>query len=238
MKKIITMAAAGALALSLAGCAQQAEPIAQNDPPSTEAKQNERQPLSVAETGYFMDEFGSAHYAVIIENENMDAAAELVNMKITSKDADGKIIGSEDAYLTLLFANGKTALCGTTYSAQNAATLEFQIVESPNMWQHETMQQAEFDEAFYVQNINESTGEYGDTTVAGEIVNTGSAGFSAASINAVFRDANGAIVGGATTTISSVPADSTVPFSIDYIPNVPEHAKVDVYVDCGYPSES
>ena len=240
MKKLIAFAAAGALALTLTGCAQKTEPIEQEDPPSAESQKNanELKDLELAESGFYVDDFGDAHYAAIVANKNMDRAAQMVNVKVTSKDADGKILGSSDAYLTVLFANGKTAVCGSTYDGKNPNSLEFQIVPASNMWQDESMQQAEFDKAFYVQNVNESVDDYGYTTVAGEVVNTGTGGFSGTTINAVFRSADGTIVGGEMTSISSVPAGTTVPFSIDYIQNVPEHATVDVFVDCGYPSQS
>lgn len=240
MKKLIAFAAAGALALTLTGCAQKTEPIEQGDPPSAESQKNtnELKDLEITESGFYVDEFGYAHYAAIVANENMDRGAQMVNVKVTSKDADGKILGSSDAYLTALFANGKTAVCGSTIDGKSPASVEFQVVPASNMWQDGTTQQAEFDKAFFVQNVNETVDDFGYTTVAGEIENTGTGGFSGTTVNAVFRAADGTIVGGAMTSISSVPAGTTVPFSIDYIQNVPEHATVDVFVDCGFPGQS
>ncbi len=238
-KAIIAAALCGAMVASMAGCSggEQTEPVEQQEPASTEAavqQSEEPEPLEVAESGYYYDDYGMWYFAAIIDNPNMGWAAQNIQLSVSAKDADGKIVGTQDCYLTLLFANGSNAVCGAI-SAEGAESLEFQIVENSNMWVQEETQQAEYDESIYVQNVNETVDDYGYTTVAGEAVSEATGAFVGASANIVFRDAEGKIVGGNVAYISDLPAGSTVPFSVDYMSNVPEHDKTEVHINSGYP---
>lgn len=246
MKRVVTIATVAVLALSLIGCAggnpvseSSPEPIDQQAPASAESsvdeqpKQEERQELSLAESGYWVDsEYGRVNYAVIVENPNMGWAVENAEIVITGKDASGNIVGSTTDYLTLLYANGKTAVCGSTYF-DGVEEVEFDIVCPKNSWVQEEMQQAEFNELLYAEEINETTDEWGDTTVAGVTVNKAPLELSLATANVVFRASDGSIVGGEEGYLDTIAPESTKPFSVDYIANVPGHDSVEVYLDCG-----
>lgn len=252
MRKYIGVTASLALLLALVGCtggkvsdAQSVDPIDQKPAASTaaeseesadssqESQGGERQNLEVAESGYWVDkEWGKANYAIVVNNPNMGWAVEGAEISITGKDADGNVVGNETTYLTLLYSNGKTAVCGSTYM-EGIETLDFEVIVPQRAWIEEPMQQAEFEELFYAEGINETTDEYESTTVAGTAVNKMALELSLASANVVFRDADGGILGGAQGYIDTIAPESTGAFSVDYIDGVPEHSSTEVYLDCG-----
>ena len=243
MKRLAPLVVACATALAcvgaLAGCtspSQSAEPGQPNEPATADAQaEAEPEPLTVKESGYYIDEYGYGHYAVIVENPNMSWAASGITLSITSKDASGNIVGSSKDTATVLFANGTTAFCGTTFDSVAPATLEFQVSVTSNGWSHEDLSMSDFAARLPIEGLNEVTGSYGQTTFAGQATNTGDGTFLLPQVNIVLRDANGSIVGGYATYLDGdFTAGATLPFSTTES-NVPAHASIEAYLDCGYP---
>ena len=223
------------LGFAITGCSRNTEPIDQDEPAATNDasdKTGERQDLKITESGYWFDEYGFGNYAIMIQNPNMEWAAESVQVKVTGKDDAGQIVGSNTEYLSMIFPNGETALCGETLF-EGASTLEFQLINSKNMWTEVDIQQAQLDQLFFADAINETTNSFGDTTVSGQATNQMDAEIDSSTVNAVFRDETGNVLGGAYTYLDTMTPDSTLPFSITGIGNVPTHAKVEVYLNCG-----
>ncbi len=239
MKKLIVQVSSVLLCVILAcgamGCSKNVEPIEQSEPATANVaskETDEPQDLEIVESGYWFDEYNDDNYAVIIQNGNMNWAAENVQVKVTGKDDAGQIVGSDTNKLSLIFPNGKTALCGETLF-EGASTLEFQLINSKKMWTEIDIQQAQLDQLFFVDAINETTNSFGDTTVSGQATNQMDAEIALSTANAVFRDEAGNVLGGAYTYLDTMTPDSTLPFSITSIDGVPSHAKVEIYLNCG-----
>lgn len=242
-RSFLSLTAAAALSLTACGgSSDEKTPETQGEPASVSVEKTpETTPidLTIKESGYYVDEqYGNAHYAVIIENQNLQHAAYGIEMVITCKDSSGNIIGSEPAYLWWLYNDGVSALCGQTTTA-GVATVEFQLTNSSDQWVEDDRTQARYDGAFYAQNINESSydmPDYKETLVLGEIVNGMTNDFDNPAANVVLRDDSGAIVGGANGFISSgLTAGSTQSFEVNFNSEAPAHSKVEVYADCGMP---
>lgn len=226
--------------MALTGCAQQVEVKNQGEPATSSSVEtadvtpaDKRVSLEITDSGYSFDDY-SGDFGFIIKNANQGWAAENVQVIVTGKDDSGAIVGTYDEYITLLLANGSNGYAGE-FPFEGATTLEFQVVDNPNMWTQETLQQAELDEALFAQNINEIWDSYGYLTIAGEVVNNMEQAFSGTQVSAIYYDADGKIVGGDMTYLNNLPAETTLPFSI-YGGKATEHASVKVFVDCGYPS--
>lgn len=261
VSKSFALISCAMMAVTLVSCQKSIDPVNQEEPPTVQQETRSIDPidqseapsspetvsndenssslvpdspedLQITEYGYWFDEYGSGHYAVIIENPNLGWAAERINVNISGKDSDGNLVGTDSDTLTLLFGNGKTALCGRTF-IDNAESLEFQIINSKSMWSQEDLQQAEFDQVLYAENINVTEGSFGSTTVSGEAVNLMDTELSLASTNVVFRASDGSIVGGASNYTDTLTAESSMPFSVDILDEIPPYETVEVYLDCG-----
>ena len=244
IKLLAAAASAAMLTVCLGGCAQQATvaPAPESEPEAVEADATEeRQDLVIDESGYYIDEFGSGHYAVIISNPNSSWAAEAISLDVTSKDAAGNIVGTTQSGTTLLFPSGKTAICGRTFDAVAPETLEFSVsVRSTGWTEMSEPTQDEFNSVFHVDGLNEVAGSYGQTSFTGELVNETEGTFSLPSVHVVMRDESGAVVGGCFGYVGSsseIAGGQTVAFSIDES-DVPAHATIEAYVDCGYPQSA
>lgn len=256
MKRLLTVAACAALALALTGCSiemkggNSSEPTPQAPPASSQSADaasdqeednstaSERQDLIVAESGFYSwgdDETPDMNqqYAAIIENPNPDWAAEFVEVNVSVKDEDGNVIGSDSVYLEVIFPSGKLAVCGST-SIPGAASMEFSPVVRSDSWTFmPDMTQGDLDKVLYIESVNETEVDSYETTVAGTVVNDTEMELLSSSVNIVFRDSNGSIVGGDQTYVSTVSPNSSVAFSED-IYHVPSHSTVEAYIDPGY----
>ena len=213
----------------------EAEHIEQGD--STEANGDpvEESPkdLIVSESGFSVDSYGQIYYAAIIENPNTSWAAENISVNITIKDADGNIIGSESDYLSTLFASGKLAVCGYTFDAEDAASIEVSPTVSGNCWTMiPDVTQGDIDRTLYVDSLNIVPGDF-DTTITGAAHSDTDSEFSLARANIVLRNNNGDIVGGTFTYIDTMAPQSTNSFSASVDSEIPVD-KAEAYLDLGY----
>lgn len=239
MKKFAAIATACALALALAGCSsgESKEPAEQNQPATAQTQQETKpQDLQTVESGYWLDDYGTAHFAAIIENPNQSWAAENIPVTVTVRDAGGTVLNTTNDSITLMFPAGKTAISGSVSAPSGTASLEVSAKVNSNAWtKGDDVTQKSFYDLLPISGINEITDNYGGTTVAGEVTNNSEGTFSLTRVNVVWRDASGAIVGGDYTYLNGdFPAGSTQAFST-ISQEVPEHASVDAYLDCGFP---
>lgn len=239
-RKAITLLAcvfALTLALCLTGCASEQEESQQNEP-TTAQSSNEAEPqdLIVSESGYYADDYNGYNYAAIIENPNTQWAAENITLTVTGRDADGNVVDSQSDYTTLLFADGKTAICGTFYPPEAVADIDFSVSVPSSGWQQEELTMEEFTSVLTVDSINDSVGSYGDVTFAGEVTNSADGDFSSTRVNIVLRDFDGNITGGYFTYLDSeLAAGATKSFSISTIGAAPSYETIEAYIDCGLP---
>lgn len=230
---------AGASLLGMAGCSKDDGGEVESNSPVTATsvpqETNQRQDLQIAESGFYVDSNGYSHYAVIVKNPNAEWAAESITLSVTSKDANGTVVGTSMDSLTMLFPGGTAAICGSTYDAAPASTLDFDLSVPDAAWSKQDMTQAEFESAFHLISINEIPGEF-DTTFTGEAVNETDGAFTLSKVNVVLRDEAGAIVGGYSGYIGTTDFQphTTAAYSISEM-GVPAHASIEAYLDCGYP---
>lgn len=230
---------ASAALLSLAGCSGQTQEEGSNqvnEPATTDAvTENEPLELEVVESGFYFDSYGTAHFAAIVSNPNSSWAAENIRVTVAARDAEGNVVDTLDDSITLMFPDGQTAICGDMGAPESTESLEVKASVNSSGWTKQDITQKDFYDQLPITNITESIDEWGETTVAGEIANNTEGAFSGTRVQVVFRNADGSIVGGAYTYVNGeLASGSTAPFST-LSQEVPEHASVEAYVDCGWP---
>lgn len=233
------LAIAGLSVAALAGCSSSDQPSGSNEvnEPAVSEVEQEAEPkdLEVVETGFYFDSYGTAHFASIVSNPNSTWAAENIQVTVAARDADGNVLDTLNDFITLMFPDGQTAICGDMAAPEGTSALDVSLSVNSNDWTKQDITQKDFYDQLPITNINESTDEWGQTTVAGEVANNTDGTFSGTRIQVVFRNADGGIVGGAYTYVNGdLTAGSTAPFST-LSQEVPEHASVEAYVDCGLP---
>ena len=225
--------------LGISGCSGQTqdEGSAQVNEPATTDSASEAEPLEleVVESGFYFDSYGSAHFAAIVSNPNSTWAAENIRVTVAARDADGNVVDTLDDSITLMFPDGQTAICGNMGAPESTASLDVTASVNSSGWTKQDITQKEFYDQLPITNITESVDERGETTVAGEIANNTKGAVSGTRVQVLFRNSDGGIVGGTYTYINGeLAAGSTAPFST-VSQEVPEHASVEAYVDCGWP---
>lgn len=234
------LASAGIIAIGLSGCSgsnQEVGSVSKNKPEKIEVDNSEPSDLEVVESGFSVSEFGTVNYAAIIENPNSKWAAEQINVTATARDESGNVVDTSSDHITLLFANGVTAICGSMYPDVSVSSVDFQVSVPKGGWTQEDLQMDDFLSALPITGVNETTDEYGRSKVSGEIQNETEGTFSLTRIYIVMRNESGEIVYGSYTYIhSDLTPGLKAPFSIDAY-DAPQHSSVEAYVDCGWPVE-
>ena len=84
------VALAGITALTLGGCSGSGQPNGSNEvnEPAVAEVEQEAEPkdLEVAETGFYFDSYGTAHFASIVSNPNSTWAAENIQVTVAARD--------------------------------------------------------------------------------------------------------------------------------------------------------
>lgn len=206
---------------------------------SAEKTSSEPIPLEIVNSGYTIEEYmkGSftEQWGVLISNKNSDFGAQNIKLIITGRDKDNKVCGTTTAYLTALFANGEQAIGGSCF-IDDAETLEFKIEESSDMWFETDLSQEDIDKVWYTTGVNDRTDSYGETTIGGEVVNESDSRLTMCGVNVLFLNEEGNIVAGAQTSVDTVSAHSSTPFSLSAY-YIPKYSSVKTYVDTGIPEE-
>lgn len=236
---LIAIAICSILSICLAGCSSSSSSPKEQNVAESSSNSSEPIDLEIVDSGYYIDEYMKGSYieqwGVLIENKNSDWAAQDIKVTVTGRDKEGKVVGTGYEYLTVLFANGKSAVGGECF-IDGAETLEFKIEESRNMWEKIDLQQADADSVWYIEGLNHKTDSYGEVTVGGELVNKSESLLTTARVNLLFLDGDGKIVAGGQTYVDNVSAGSSTPFSYTGY-SLPKFASVQAYVDTGMPEE-
>lgn len=242
MRKIVVSALSAVLALALCGCAASEpatnEVTADESTQASEASEggakqaessgpSERKPLEIIESGYWVDRLGSQHFAVIVDNPNSDWAAQFAEVTIKGVDADGATVGTSSAFASLIFPEGKVAVCGTAV-IEGAEDLEFSVNAADHNWTSDVdgVTQKDWDALLYVDSVNETAGEHNNVVIAGDVINGTDSEMGTVFVNLVLRDDSGSIVGGEQAVISTLSPQSEAPFSCN-ISYPPDYATVD-----------
>lgn len=226
MRAILTALFGAVLACSLAACSG-GEPLEVDADAlqGTAAVQpgSAPQPLEIVETGWSVDDEGHVTYAAVIRNPNEGWRSEDPRVSVLLKDENGRVIEDFGESPSVVGPSQQTVVGGYIGDDRGpVADVEFSI-EASGRW---VTGERRFDNLFTVSSVERGPMPegYGDGeafygTVTRDHYAWESGGTQGAIITVVARDAQGAIVGGASTYQNDLPLHEAVPFIADcFIP--------------------
>jgi hypothetical protein len=192
-----------------------------------------RQDLVIEETGWstyapFEDTFLA--YGIIIHNPNDAYAAEFYQLRITVRDTEGKVTGTETHYLGTIWPN-ETISWGTDWLSvsETVASVDFELLVDEYCWVDVAPDRAESITPLEVINQSENKKDW-SLDITGEIVNNNSFDVESSIISAIFRDGDGKIIGGAMTYVDIAPKNGgTAPFQITVLYADIPYSTVELY---------
>ena len=189
-------------------------------------------PLEIVESGYTIQPKSDqtietyAYYGFQLHNPNTATGAYLPKVRITGRDAEGKVLGTDEQALMYVGPN-ETAAFGSvlSYGDSVPASIEFEIVSA------ETVDGSQMQYASPSELDITGTSEQKDTfstKVVGEITNNSDTAQSMTAVTVLLRK-EGKIVYGMTTYVNDLAPGTTVPFEAACFGTVPDHDSYEVH---------
>lgn len=190
-------------------------------------EENQFVELEIKESGYSTTS-GFLFYSVDLYNPNPDLAVEFPTIRVTARDSEGILLGTEDQTLSIIYPEQDFWYCGQAFEVAEApATVEFEVVppDDYNIVNVSTLEHPE-----YVPLTVENVAQRGDRFV-GEVRNDNDYDIDTCGVFVIFRDDSGKLLGGEFTFIDSVSASGTAPFDMgvyaDFVtPNFEVYANI------------
>ncbi len=176
----------------------------------SEKENTELLPIEVKEFGYSMsNEY--LYYSIKLHNPNTDKAIELPQFRVTARNDAGEVLATEEQTLSIIYPQQDF-----TY-----ASLAFDVDDIPSKVDVEVLEPDEYniknismlDNPNYVPLKAVNT-TMRDDSVVGEIQNDNDYDLDSAIVTIIFRDENGKLIGGDSTFVDSLKANSATPFDM------------------------
>lgn len=217
--------------LTLSGCSKNAE---KEEPAVTKITENSttvdvkeetssveaKKEIELLNSGYSaLQNDGSTTilYAVEIVNNNAEYAISFPKILITAKDADGKILKTEEVTLMGIAAGDKYTY-GNTVSYEGNAPASVDISVGNGDDDYVTQEGSEFIKSneLSVSNVSENSGTFKIFT--GELTNSSSKDLDNIAITVIYKSGD-KIIGGETSYADNIKAGETKPFEISTYSN-------------------
>jgi len=172
------------------------------------------QEVQLVDSGYSAYQNGDyvyLYYAVEMTNPNEEYAIEFPTITVTAKDADGKILKTEDQTL-MAIAAGDTIKYGSSVlyegSADSVSTVEISVGNSDSNYTAQDGSGVVYFEDLSVGNVSETSDGF-----TGEVANVSSEDESTICISVIYTK-EGKMVGGDTTFVDDVAAGESKAFEL------------------------
>ena len=178
---------------------------------------NNNEYIEIKEVGYTRT--SSYLTCVVTISNSSQKAIEYPSFRVTAYDKDGKILGSEERVLSLLYPNHIMVDEGTLIKmSEEPDKIEVTMLEPDDykIKDVSTLEHPQYNE-MKCQNISVNSDK-----VTGEVYNPNDYKMEQAKITIVFRDDNNKIINSESTFVDNIPANGKVPFDI----SLPSDAKV------------
>lgn len=230
MKKYLVIMLVIVMALSLGACGGGG-----SDGDSDDSALKKNLPHEIVESGYTVEKNSNewdVNYGIIIKNPNKDKKLAYPEFRITARDKDGEVLSTDDQSLGEIAPKTTVAYAGIGLSlSEKPDSVEFEIIE-PDEYSYENIDP---DAPKYVtlttDGVKVKKDEYFGSLVTGEVVNDNDETYDTVDVVIIFRDKDGKIVCGDTSTADNVKAKSKTPFEID----VYSESATDKYEIYAYP---
>lgn len=170
-------------------------------------------PLEMVDSGYAVKDGYDTYYiqyAFIVKNSNTERAVEFPMIRLTARDADGAILGTEDIVGSSILPGGTwySAFQGPSVESE-PATVDFEIVQPDDSnW----VSPDRIDNAGELLSVENPTKR--EDKIVGEVFNPNDFNISSVAVVVLFRDDSGKLLAGETTYTDKVIAGSKLPFEL------------------------
>jgi hypothetical protein len=193
------------------------------DAPTTAAPQHE---VTIAGNGFTElppDSIGNSYlsYGVVVSNPSHDIATR-VSLNVAFYDANGTVVKADNPSIDVIIP-GQTAAYGDTIQAAGATRMEVQALVGD--WQTPTTTPG----GFTASGVSTTPRDYGGLQTNATLTSTFAKDLKEIVASAIYRDGNGAIVGGDHTYVDFVPAGGSAAVEIQSFSDTPAPAATEVY---------
>ena len=178
---------------------------------------NNNEYIEIKEVGYTRT--SSYLTCIVTISNNSQKAIEYPSFRVTAYDKDGKILGSEERVLSLIYPNHSMVDEGTLIKmSEEPDKVEVTMLEPDDykIKDVSALEHSQYNE-LKCQNISVNSNK-----VTGEVYNPNDYKMEEAKVTIVFRDENNKIVNSESTFVKNINANGKVPFDI----SLPSDAKV------------
>lgn len=170
--------------------------------------------LKLTNSGYHITGEGSdfyAHYSAQIKNPNKDMGVLYATVRITARDAEGAVLGTEDEMVTDIYPGQTATFAGQgPNTSESPATVDIELIQPK---EHEWEPEDEMDYPGYQPMTVINPTMNGDDIV-GEIENPNDFAIESAIVVVVFKNEDGSWAGGEYDFVEAIPASGTAPFEV------------------------
>lgn len=149
-------------------------------------------------------------YGITIKNPNKDVALEFPSFRITARDENGSVIGTEDQTLFTIYPGDSITYAGQAFSTDKTpATVTFEILKPKEYnWVSTDKLKHKKYVPLQIEGATQTSG-----SIVGQIINNNDYDIDSANISIVFRDSDGKIIGGDSAFVDNIAASGKTPFS-------------------------
>jgi hypothetical protein len=171
---------------------------------------DEFKPLEIIESSYSIrNEY--LFYAVIMHNPNEKLAVEFPSFRITARDENDLLIGTQDQVLSIIYPQQDFAYGSLGFEVdQQPAKVDIEVLE-PNDYNITSVEMLEHPIFIPLEIVGVNKR---DNSILGEVSNLNDYDIDSAVVTVIFKDADGNIIDGDLTFIDKVPAGGKTPFEI------------------------
>jgi hypothetical protein len=226
-----------ALVVSAAGCAARSASTKVTPParPDTSSASIEPapDPLVLVETGYVvapLNEGLMVSYGFVLRNPNVHAGALSTTVRITMRDAQGRVVGTEDSVVPRIMPGATVAWGGEGADPhlKKPAQVDFEVLDPGVNWRAAAQMEPPDFKPLTVTGAKAGKPGALTTSFTGQLANPNAVGFKEVGLGILLRDKSGKILWVLPGSAEKVPASASVPFRVD-IMDLERYASFKIY---------
>lgn len=170
-------------------------------------------PLELVDSGFAVKDGYDTYYiqyAVIVKNPNTERAVEFPKVRLTARDADGAVLGTDDIVGSSIQPGGTwySAFQGPSVDSE-PATVDFEIIQPDD---GDWVSPDRIDNAGEPLSVENPIKR--EDKIVGEVSNPNNFDISSVAVVVLFRDDSGKLLAGETTYTDKVSAGGKIPFEL------------------------
>lgn len=164
--------------------------------------------VEIADSGWYLKNNEWLYYYVVLHNPNEKIAVEFPSFRITARDANGVLLGTEDQTLSIIYPGQDFVFGSQAFSVDEMPDkVEFEMLDAED---YNLKNVSVLDEFKPLEVVNAGVKS---EKLLGEVKNPNDYDIDTVAVVAICKNAAGEIIGIENTYVDNVKAGSTTPFS-------------------------